>query len=609
MATIESSIALTDDMSPQLTRVTKNLEKMASSCDSVKKNAERMEDALGKATTGISSLISSVTTKLAILSAAGLGIYKVFQTLAAFLSGGIGLSDEVAQTTARINLMNDNLQSTARVQEMILASAIETGQRYSDTADFVAKLGLLANNAFSNTRETVAFAEQISKHLQIAGTDSQAAAGSMLQLQQALSMNVLRGQEFNSVLQGMPTVIQAIEKNLGVSRAQLRAMANEGKITGDIIKEAIFTAADETNRKFNEIPITFASVSNMIGSTLQYAFNPIWKALTSISNNGQFKAMLTSITPLINNIATAGAITIVVFRNMVGAIADGMSIAGEILSVLSQGLYVAIPLLIAYGGYWLAVNVPIWANVIATTAATTATAIWTTATQGMTAAMRLLNLTIAFNPIGLLIGLIVLVIAAFVSWQIAAGTLRENVANAFGAIMDIAETAINFIISWINKYIEAVNKASQVFNKVFGTNIQQVDLVGNVSLGNAKAAGQNWIKTFDPIESLKSLLPNDPDSYGESGGGVDVPNSAELETAKNTKGIKDAMDIMEEDLKYLNDIAEREYNQNYQYQTVRVDMSGMQNTITKEADGVDIIRVLKDKIEEEFRYSTEGAYT
>ncbi|MFR7450138.1 MAG: tape measure protein [Butyricicoccus sp.] len=152
------------------------------------------------------------------------------------VSGIVSMSDEMTQTTARLNLMNDGLQSTADLQELIYQSAMRSRGAYNATADAVAKMGLLAGDAFSSNQETIAFVEQLNKQFKIAGTSAEGQAAAMLQITQAMGSGVLRGEELNSVFEQAPTIIQSIADYLGVSVSEIRSMAQEGELTASVVK-------------------------------------------------------------------------------------------------------------------------------------------------------------------------------------------------------------------------------------------------------------------------------------------------------------------------------------------------------------------------------------
>ena len=191
------------------------------------------------------------------------------------VSGIVSMSDELTQTTARLNLMNDGLQSTADLQELIYQSAMRSRGAYNATADAVAKMGLLAGDAFSSNQETIAFVEQLNKQFKIAGTSAEGQAAAMLQITQAMGSGVLRGEELNSVFEQAPTIIQSIADYLGVSVGEIRSMAQEGELTASVVKSALLSSAEETNQKFNEIPLTWSDVWTQASNMAIMALQPL----------------------------------------------------------------------------------------------------------------------------------------------------------------------------------------------------------------------------------------------------------------------------------------------------------------------------------------------
>ena len=134
--------------------------------------------------------------------------YATVQTVGKVLD----LSDTLTSTTARLNLMNDGLQTTQDLQNMIYLSAERARGSYQATADAVSKLGLMAGDAFGSSEEIVAFMEQVNKQFTIAGTEAAGIDAAMLQLTQAMGSGVLRGEEYNSILEQAPNIIQATKK-------------------------------------------------------------------------------------------------------------------------------------------------------------------------------------------------------------------------------------------------------------------------------------------------------------------------------------------------------------------------------------------------------------
>ena len=218
----------------------------------------------------------------------------------------IELADSMTQTTARLDLMNDGLQTTEELQNKIMASANRSRAAYQTTADAVAKMGIMAGDAFASNDEIIAFAEQLNKQFTIAGTSAEGIDAAMLQLTQAMGSGVLRGEELNSVFEQAPTIIQAIADYMDVPIGSIRAMAQEGLITADVVKEAMFATADETNAKFESMPYTFSQVWTQLQNVLLQAFQPLIQIIGSgaewIANNWS------TIEPIFWGIAAAVAV-------------------------------------------------------------------------------------------------------------------------------------------------------------------------------------------------------------------------------------------------------------------------------------------------------------
>ena len=211
---------------------------------------------------------------------------------AAVMTGGIKLvkdimsaADQQSALNARIHMMNDGLQTTEELQKRIYQAAQASRGSYNNTAGMVGKFGTLAPDAFNSSQEIVDFAEQINKHLTLSGASGAGADAAILQLSQALSAGVLRGEELNSVLEQAPTIAQTIAEYMGVNIGKMRELASEGKITSDVVQNALFSAAEETNAKFAEIPMTFAQLWQSGMNAVQQASMP---ALQAISKGAAF---------------------------------------------------------------------------------------------------------------------------------------------------------------------------------------------------------------------------------------------------------------------------------------------------------------------------------
>lgn len=201
------------------------------------------------------------------------------------VKGLLQMSDTLISTTARLDMINDGLQTTAQLNSMIFQSANRARGSYTEMSAMVSKLGLLAGDAFGSTQEIVAFAEQLNKQMAISGTSTMEGQAAMLQLTQAMASGVLRGEELNSILEQTPMIAQTIANYLGVNVGQMREMASEGAITADIVKNAMFAAAEETNAKFEEMPMTWGQVWTKFQNYATMGLRPVLLGLSWLANN------------------------------------------------------------------------------------------------------------------------------------------------------------------------------------------------------------------------------------------------------------------------------------------------------------------------------------
>ena len=199
------------------------------------------------------------------------------------------LADSMTTTRARLDLviegMNEAGTTADQLQQRIMQSANRSRASYLDTADAISKMGIMAGDAFGSTDELVQFTELINKQFTIAGASAEGQSAAMLQLTQAMSSGVLRGEELNSIFEQAPTIIQTIADYLGKPIGEIRQMAADGQITADVVKNAMLESANEINKKFESMPYTYAQVWTMVQNILIDAFQPL---LQVIGKGAQF---------------------------------------------------------------------------------------------------------------------------------------------------------------------------------------------------------------------------------------------------------------------------------------------------------------------------------
>lgn len=413
-----------------------NISRVSSSMNSAVNSTKRFSTATTQSTQGLRGLVTSLTNvKSKIVSATTTGVSK-FKQLATSMkesssSGNslvgvlgkvaaavgsvmgvkqiIGLSDTMSQTKARLDLMNDGLQSTKELQDRIFDSAQKSRGSYQDTADLVSKLGLNAKDAFENTAQIVDFAEQVNKQFVISGASAEETKNATLQLTQALSSGVLRGDELRSIFEQAPTLIQSIANYMGVPIGRIRDMAAEGQITAETVKNALLECADETNAKFASMPLTFSQLWTNFKNRAMQAFQSVLEKINELANNGRLEEY-------IGKIAEAMATVSDVIMNVITWVLDHQ----DIVKAAFIGLSVAIG----------AMTVAMWAFNIASYANPV---IW-------------IVLAI-IAVIALLVAGIVLVVEHWNEIKDAASACWEGVKSAWGNVTDFFKGIWDKIVS------------------------------------------------------------------------------------------------------------------------------------------------------------------
>lgn len=605
------------------------------------------------------------------------------------------LSDQLTSTTARLNLMNDGLQTTQDLQNMIYLSAERSRGAYQATADAVSKLGLMAGDAFSSSEEIIAFTEQLNKQFTIAGTETAGIEAAMLQLTQAMGSGVLRGEEYNSILEQAPNIIQAIADYMEVPKGQLKDMAAEGEITAEIVKNAMFAAADETNAKFEAMPKTFSQIWTSFQNTALMAFQPVLQRLNDVANSEAFQ---TFINGAIEALSMVAGIVVEIF-NLIASVGTMIADNWSWLSPIIYG--VAAALLVYYGrlmlvrGAELALAAVQGVVAVAKGILAAATMLVTGATWAQTTAQYGLNAAMYACPIVWIIILIIALIALFYAAVAAVNKFAGTSVSATGIICGVFMVAaafignlfvalINFVIDifvvlWnfiaafanffgnvfndpvgaiarlffdlVDTVLSLLQSLASAIDTIFGSNLAGAVQGWRDSLGgwvdstfgqgeeimaklnaedlhldrfeysSAWDAGYSFgegidesIANFDPSSLFDTNVPGagdyaDLSGYGGDLGGLGGIGSGVDDIAGNTGAIADSMDITEEDLKYLRDIAEQEAVNRFTTAEISVDMSGMQNNISNGMDLDGVISGLTEGVNEAIDSMAEGVHT
>lgn len=610
--------------------------------------------------------------------------YATVQTVGKVLD----LSDTLTSTTARLNLMNDGLQTTQDLQNMIYLSAERARGSYQATADAVSKLGLMAGDAFGSSEEIVAFMEQINKQFTIAGTEAAGIDAAMLQLTQAMGSGVLRGEEYNSILEQAPNIIQAIADYMEVPKGQLKDMAADGAITADIVKAAMFAAADETNEKFASMPKTFSQIRTSFQNTALMAFQPVLNRLNEIANSDAFQQFVNN---AIEGLSVVAGIALEIFDLLVsvaGAAADNWSWLSPIIYGVAAALAVYYGYLLITKaieaistGVKIALAVASYAHAAATGAEASATAAATAAQYGLNTALLACPITWIIILIIALIALFYAAVAAvnkFVGTSVSATGIICGVFAVAGAfignlfvtlinfVIDIFVVLWNFIAAFANFFANVFNdpvaaiarlffdlvdtilsllqSLASAIDTIFGSNLAGAVSGWRDSLGGwmdstfgkgtevmakvnasdyhldrfeysgAWDAGYSFgegiedtISNFDPSSLFNTNIPSASD-YADLSNYTGSIGDGVGDIADNTGSIKDSLDITEEELKYMRDIAEQEAINRFTTAEITIDQSGMQNTIKSGMDLDGVFSALEDGLNEAIETMTEGVH-
>lgn len=561
--------------------------------------------------------------------------------------GIFSTADKLKQTTARLNLIVESESELLALQDQIFASAQRSRASYMDTADIVAKLALRAGDAFASNEETIAFAENLNKSFIIAGASQQEMASASLQITQALGSGVLRGEELNAVFESAPNIIQDIADYLEVDIGQIREMAAEGEITANIVKNAMFDATDEINEQFESMPMTWAQVWTRGCNMVLKAFQPVLNAISDITKMKEFDDVTEGI---ISGFKALAEVSLPIIEDMIRGAAFVIDNWNKIGPVI-------LGLITIFAAYELTVG-----------AVTVATNLWAGA-QALLNAVMTLNpaalLTIAivsltFAIVGM-IATIYMAVDAFNRMTGASVSATGVIASAFSLMYaHVANTSIiplwninadlcNFLMNAytdpisaieilfydmhlkvigyilnIAKAIEATlnlipgfeveitNGLDQFYRMVENASKTVKDKSGwteyfktrdYIDYGDAAKAGYKFGESIeDKLKDLFEFSYNMPDTnlsdwYNQSS-----------EIADNTGKVADSIEISEEDLKYMRDIAEREVIDRTVFSTITVDMGGVTNTVQNMTDLDAIPQYLADVMAEQMAVSAEGVH-
>lgn len=604
----------------------------------------------------------------------------------------LNISDELVQTTSRLNMMNDGVQTTAELVNMVYAAAQDARGSFSQMADVVARFGNNAKDAFSSSEEVVAFADLIQKQMTIAGASTQEAANAELQLSQALGSGVLRGDELNSIFEQAPNLIQNIADYLDVPIGKIREMAADGELSADVVKAAIFSAADDINSKFNEMPMTWGQIWQSMQNTALIAFQPVLQRLNDLANSEAFQ---TFIQGAIEAMATLANILLNIFE-LVGTVGGFIADNWSVISPIIYGVIAALAVYAAYLGIVKGIEIASAAataiHSVAMSAKIGVMAALTGQTMAATAAQMGYNGALYACPVVWIIVLIIALIAVimavcsaiakmtgiansgfgvitggvnvviqfFKNLGLTVANIALGIGNAIAALasnmMTAFHNAICSVQSWfynllstalsvIEGICSALNKLPFVEFDYSGISSAADDYAAKASeaAGNKEdyqSISDAFNEGFTTFDAFQDGWASDAFNAGAAwGDGIadkvsnfslsdvfgqtDIPNVGDYTSGfndaiansgvgdsignidDNTGKIKDSLDVTEEDLKYLRDIAEQEAINRFTTAEVTINQTN-NNNVSSDTDLDGFITALDDAMGEAIDEVTNG---
>lgn len=639
-AASNSAVNVSEMMSAraELTKLSGQLDTIESSITSANDRQKQLNQSFRNGTSAANGLLQRVKN-LAIAYGGMQAVSKL-----------VGLSDQLTGTKARLNFLVDDGGSVAELESQIMASAQRSRSYYLDTASAIATMGANAGAAFSGNDELIAFMEQVNKQFVIGGANAQGQSAAMLQLTQAMAAGALRGEELNSILENAPGIARAIESYMGIAEGSIKQYAEQGLITSEVVKNALFSVADETNAKFESMPMTWAQAANIFKNSLLSIFSPVLDQINAIANSADFQTMLYGILDALAGVANIASMVISLLTAGASFIISNWDYIGPML----MGIVTA---LIAVSAAQAVVNAVMAANPVMLIVIGIGMLI------GLlyAAAQQFATMTgVASSGFGVIIGGINVVIQFFVNLGLTVANIALGIWNAMCACAENIGIAFHNTIAGVQSWFynllstaltvvagicEALNQLPFVEFDYSGITGQaqayankaaeaEAGKKSYVNVGDAFNAG---LDTFDTFSSgWASDAFNAGSSWGDGvmdkvsgifdagsmdfmgafsgaggAGGFDYsgaladPAGNTADTAANTAKAANALDIAQEDLAYMKDIAEREAINRYTTAEIVIHQNN-ENHIGSDLDLDGIMTGMTERIIEEVNISADG---
>lgn len=537
------------------------------------------------------------------------------------------LSDTQTQINARLNLMKDEQHSVAQLNDLIYQSALRSRAAYIDTADAVGKMGLNAKNAFSSNEELIAFTEQVNKQFKIGGASAQEQSNAMIQLTQAMAAGALRGQDLNSILAAAPGIARTIEESMGWASGSIKQYAEDGKVTAAVVKNSLLDMAEETNRKFESMPMTMVDAMTQGKNIVQHSVQEMAGGWNDFINSMKGQELLEKAVSAFSVLAEVGVDALSALGQGALWAADNMDMILPILAAIgvaytvlhAQALMTAaanVAGALASAAAWAVANWPIVLLVAVLAGALVAAQQFGFGMQevgGWVGQVFGMIYAVGYNVFATLWN----VIAAFA--EFFANVFNDPVAaiahlfsDALDAILSMVETVAGAIDALTGSHLQGAvsgfrNQLSSWVDSNFGENAIKIKRMANLDIGaTAQQWGEYGANLGAKLDNLDLNIGNLAGKFGDlnlGDGNIDSVGKV------GKVGKVDDIKLSDEDLKIYRNLAERRYMNKIELQTLAPQISvSIPESEAKNLTAQDIADKLKQILIEQAAAGTEVAH-
>lgn len=607
MAAIRETLILEDKFTSTMTQCLQVAQRMANMLDDVRASTMNVETAAAATAVQMQELAGKMTQT----NSRGTSLLGTIRNLAGTFLGMqsvrwlVNTSDQLTSINARLRLMTGSAEAAAAAQEEIYQAAMRSRGAYADMADFVSQLGTVAGNAFTGTDELVAFAEQIQKQMAISGASGASAQAALVQLTQGLASGTLRGEELNSVLEQTPMIAQTIAEYMGVTIGEMRELASEGKVTAEVVKNAMLGAAEETNAQFEQMPMTWAQVWTMFQNVAIQALDPVLDAISWLANH------LEELAPILAGLA-AGAVAFAAGLGIQAAatwIANGAAKAFFTTLLTNPLTYIVLIIGLVVAAIYQWVQSMGGLEIAWLTVVDSVLYAWDTVKAGFfTGVYFVMDL---FDQMGLKIQTVAVSIQNFL------GDMKVGVLTVLQGMVNGAIDIINWFIDKLNLIpgvsIEAIQKTT--FAATASAENEAAKANRNAALEEARQEVEQ--RTQDRADKLAQMWADRDANHAARQAEIQVKRAAQAtgqenqalpsstpydelsgqlgDIAGSVGSIEKSVKMSDEDIKSLVDVAERRYvnNVNLTAQTPVITVNGA-NTGRTAADRQSLANAIRD---------------